>query len=55
MTETILWREDDNGLGIEEIRNDKGRAVIAKRDFKKGDLIVEYTGELLSFREAKMR
>ena len=53
--EEIIRRTDDIGIGIEETRNEKGRAVIATKELKKGDLIVEYTGELLAFQEAKMR
>ena len=51
--EEILRRNKD--IGLEETTNEKGRAVIAKKDFKKGDPIVEYTGELLALKEAKMR
>ena len=50
-----MERNDDVGLGIEQIKNEKGRAVIAKRDFSKGDPIVEYKGELLSYKEAEAK
>lgn len=33
----------------------KGRGVVSSRPFRKGELICEYSGELISYKEAQRR
>lgn len=35
--------------------DEKGRGVVAAKDFNKGDFVVEYSGDLIDVVEAKMR
>ncbi|XP_041792989.1 lysine methyltransferase 5Ab [Chelmon rostratus] len=44
----------EEGLQVKHIEG-KGRGVFAVKDFKKGDFIVEYHGDLLELAEAKIR
>ena len=47
---------NDKGLGLEvQEFPDKGRGVVATRKLKKGDFVVEYSGELLDLDKAKER
>jgi len=52
--EARLLSSDDSQLDI-EIRHieNKGRGIVAKRDFVKGEFIVEYAGELIDIGTAK--
>ena len=52
--EARLMSSDDSQLDI-EIRHieNKGRGIVAKRDFVKGEFIVEYAGELIDIGTAK--
>ena len=52
----ILHSTDDSSHGIQiaTIPN-KGRGIIAEQDFLRGDLIVEYVGDLITDKEAKSR
>jgi histone-lysine N-methyltransferase SETD8 len=34
---------------------DKGRGILAARDFEKGDFVVEYCEELIDLKEARSR
>ena len=54
--EAKLSTSDDSQLGI-EIRHieNKGRGIVASRDFVKGEFVVEYAGELIDVRTAKER
>ena len=47
-----LSQEFDNGLTVKEVEG-KGKAVFTARDFMKGEYVAEYTGKMLSKREAK--
>lgn len=38
-----------------EIFPDKGRGVVACRDFHRGEYVVEYSGELVCLNEARKR
>ncbi|XP_062511210.1 N-lysine methyltransferase KMT5A-A-like isoform X2 [Corticium candelabrum] len=49
-----LKRKCEDGLMVKDTEG-KGRGVFASRKFKRGDLICEYSGELLSKREADKR
>nr|XP_039266648.1 N-lysine methyltransferase KMT5A-A-like [Styela clava] len=44
----------EDGLEVVEFES-KGRGVIAKKAFKKGNFIVEYAGDLIDWNEAKQR
>lgn len=44
----------EEGFEVKEFA-DKGRGVVAKKEIKCGDFVLEYSGELLSFNEAKKR
>ena len=56
LVEAHLLANNDNGLELEEVVvNDIGRGVIAKKDFHKNDFLVEYSGEFLDLKEAKIR
>ena len=47
---------DDSGRGLEvQSFPDKGRGVVATRHFKKGEFVVEYSGEIVDLSEAKAR
>ena len=50
-----LLAKDDSALDIEisEIE-DKGRGILALRDFKKGEFVVEYAGDLINIDDAKV-
>ena len=49
-----LRGKDESGLTVVEVKG-KGRGVVSTRRFVKGDLICEYSGELISYEEAKTR
>ena len=61
------WIEEENQLirqginsGIDqnlavEYFSEKGRGVVAVKDFQKGEFVVEYSGELIHHKEAKLR
>ncbi|XP_029019481.2 lysine methyltransferase 5Ab isoform X3 [Betta splendens] len=44
----------EEGMEIQQIEG-KGRGIFATRDFKKGEFVVEYHGDLLELAEAKRR
>lgn len=44
----------EEGLKVEDIEN-KGRGVLATKNFLRGDFVVEYAGDLISIPEAKAR
>ena len=52
------WHDDDDcihaDLKIADIP-DKGKGVLANVDFKREDVVGEYTGEIISAHEAKLR
>ena len=50
-----LLSTDDSALDIEisDIEN-KGRGILALRDFKKGEFVVEYAGDLITIDDAKV-
>lgn len=49
----LLATEDtDLGLAVEDITG-KGRGVVARKPFQKGDFVVEYAGELIDLVAAK--
>ncbi|CAH1165861.1 unnamed protein product [Phyllotreta striolata] len=52
--ETILKNNIEEGLEI-RVFDDKGRGVVASKCFKKGDFVVEYSGDLIDCLEAKSR
>jgi len=49
-----LLDEDESGLEV-RVLPDKGRSVFAVREFKRGDLICEYAGELVDYSLGKKR
>eukprot|EP00092_Neocalanus_flemingeri_P037403 GFUD01040728.1.p1 GENE.GFUD01040728.1~~GFUD01040728.1.p1 ORF type:complete len:535 (+),score=170.00 GFUD01040728.1:281-1885(+) len=52
--EARLLANDDIGLGIEvAIIENKGRGIMAVRDFSKGEFVVEYAGDLIDIGTAK--
>ncbi|CAK8686150.1 unnamed protein product [Clavelina lepadiformis] len=53
LIEAILSHRED-GLEVAEIEN-KGRGVIATKQFVHGEFIVEYVGDLITWKEAKKR
>jgi len=51
-----LRKDSDDGLGIEEAEiPGKGRGIVATRDFKKGEFVVEHAGKLISKESANAR
>jgi len=57
MKEEVKIPEDDSnlGLGVKYFPG-KGRGIVAeKKSFKKGEFVVEYIGDLLTFKEWKKR
>ncbi len=51
-----LVNTDDSTLDIKIVMiENKGRSVMSKRAFAKGEFIVEYAGELISDEESKAR
>ncbi len=54
--EAALDRADDGGLGL-VVRDfgRKGRGVVARRAFARGEFVVEYAGDLIDVSEAKQR
>ncbi|XP_041348614.1 N-lysine methyltransferase KMT5A-like [Gigantopelta aegis] len=53
LEEKILSKSED-GLKVVEIEG-KGRGVISTREFKKGDFVVEYVGDLIDVDQAKKK
>jgi len=54
--EARLLATDDSNLGLEvTFKEDKGRGIKAVRDFCKGEVVVEYTGDLIDSEIAKDR
>ncbi|XP_014244326.1 N-lysine methyltransferase KMT5A-A [Cimex lectularius] len=51
--EAVLSKRED-GLEVHMFPG-KGRGIVAKRNFLRGDFVVEYAGELISLEEAKIR
>lgn len=45
---------DPTGFVIKNFGSSKGRGVVAKKTIKKGDFICEYSGDLISVKEAKV-
>ncbi|VDI17698.1 histone-lysine N-methyltransferase SETD8 [Mytilus galloprovincialis] len=52
--EDKILNKKEEGLKVEEIAN-KGRGVIASKDFFRGDFVVEYAGNLISQKVAKQK
>lgn len=52
--EQLLRKHAEEGLEVRVFKN-KGRGVVASREFDKGDFVVEYSGELIDLNEAKRR
>ena len=44
----------EDGLSVVDVEG-KGRGMMSTRAFKKGELVCEYSGELISHTEAKRR
>ena len=54
--EAKLLNTDDSTLDIKIARiGNKGRGIVSKRAFAKGEFIVEYAGELISYEESIAR
>ncbi|XP_063419434.1 uncharacterized protein LOC134702463 [Mytilus trossulus] len=51
----IRKREDKEGFAVREITPNIGKGVFTSRNFKKGDFLLEYEGELLSSEEGVSR
>ncbi|XP_053378691.1 N-lysine methyltransferase KMT5A-like [Mercenaria mercenaria] len=51
---TKILNKCEDGLKVVHM-GEKGRGVMAVKEFKKGDFIVEYAGELINISEAKQR
>lgn len=54
LIEKILRKNIDEGLKLVILKN-KTQQVVAEKYFKKGDFVVEYSGELIDITEAKER
>lgn len=52
--EKAIINKLEDGLLVKQIEN-KGRGVFSTRSFLKGDFIVEYAGDLITYKEAKKR
>lgn len=52
--EEMVRKEVEEGLEVRYF-DEKGRGVIAAKDFRKGDFVVEYSGELIDILDAKDR
>ncbi|XP_029642245.1 N-lysine methyltransferase KMT5A-A-like [Octopus sinensis] len=52
--ESAVLNRTEDGLKVVDF-NGKGRGVIATRSFKKGEFVVEYAGDLISYPAAKDR
>jgi len=52
--DSYIEEECEDGLEIRLIEN-KGRGIFAMKKFFRGDYIVEYAGDLISYQEAKHR
>ena len=54
--QSVISRSDDlsSGLEIKQFEA-KGRGIITKEAFEKGDVVLEYVGELIDLKEAKKR
>lgn len=52
--ELCVLNQREDGLTVKHF-GAKGRGVIATKHFAKGDFVVEYAGQLISFEEAKER
>ncbi|XP_041854425.1 lysine methyltransferase 5Ab [Melanotaenia boesemani] len=50
----LIKNGTEEGMQVRHIEG-KGRGVFAMKDFKKGDYVVEYHGDLLDLTQAKMR
>lgn len=51
-----LLADDDNGCDVAvEVFPEKGRGVVALKDFEKGEFVVEYAGDLIDIGSAKER
>lgn len=53
LEEAVLSKRED-GLAVHMFVG-KGRGIISTKEFKRGDFVVEYAGELISMEEARMR
>ena len=53
IAEKLLGR-DESGLEVVDVEG-KGRGVVSTRPFSKGELVCEYSGEPISYEEAKER
>lgn len=54
LMEDKIIREDESGFEIVKYE-DKGRGVIAMIDLKAGDFVLEYAGDLINLKEARLR
>lgn len=52
--EKLVRSEVEDGLEV-RLFKDKGRGVVASKDFTKGQFVVEYSGDLIDIVEAKVR
>lgn len=52
--EEAVLSEKDDGLEVHMFVG-KGRGIISTKEFQRGDFVVEYSGELISIEEAKIR
>uniref|UniRef100_K1PFJ0 Histone-lysine N-methyltransferase pr-set7 n=1 Tax=Magallana gigas TaxID=29159 RepID=K1PFJ0_MAGGI len=51
----IKLKLDKDGCEVKHINDVIGKGVFAKKDYKKGEFILEYDGELISRREGENR
>lgn len=49
-----LRTKNEDGLKVVEVEG-KGRGVVSTRPFKKGELVCEYSGKLITYEEAKKK
>lgn len=54
LLEKLILSDCEDGLKIQEFPN-KGRGIVATKDFDAGDFVVEYSGDLLDVPTAKSR
>ncbi|VVC29347.1 Hypothetical protein CINCED_3A018184 [Cinara cedri] len=52
--EQAIASQNEDGLKVAEFPN-KGRGIIADKDFARGEYVVEYAGELVGLQEARKR
>ena len=53
--EEHILKEDKRGFSVPYINDEIGKGVFKTEDFRQGDFLVEYAGELISIEETRKR